>query len=106
MFLGCPGGLVDKESACNAVDLGSVPELGRSSGGGHGNPLQYSGLENPHGWRSLVGYSPWSHREPDPFERLSTAQHSTRTKAAFEPYQKGPYQVFLTADTAAKLRAI
>ena len=34
-----------KESACNARHLGSVPALGRSPGGGHGNPLQYSGLE-------------------------------------------------------------
>ena len=32
--------------------------LGRSLGRGHGNPLQYSCLENPHGQRSLVGYSP------------------------------------------------
>ena len=36
----------DKESACNAEDLGSTPGLGRSPGGGHGNPLQYSCLEN------------------------------------------------------------
>ena len=37
---------------------GSIPGLGRSSGGGHGNTLQYSCLENPHGQRSLGGYSP------------------------------------------------
>ena len=36
----------DKESACNAGDLGLIPGLGRSAGGGHGYPLQYSGLEN------------------------------------------------------------
>ena len=36
-----------KESACNVGDLGSMPGLGRSPGGGHGNPLQYSCLENP-----------------------------------------------------------
>ena len=35
------------ESACNAGDLGSVPGLGVSPGGGHGSPLQYSYLENP-----------------------------------------------------------
>ena len=35
-----------KESACNAGDLGSIPELGRSPGEGNGNPLQYSCLEN------------------------------------------------------------
>ena len=36
-------------------DVGSIPGSGRSPGGGHGYPLQYSGLENPHGQRSLVG---------------------------------------------------
>ena len=39
--MGFPGGSDDKESACNAGDLGSIPGLGRSPGGGHGNPLQY-----------------------------------------------------------------
>ena len=39
-------------------DVGSIPGLGRSHGGGHGNPLQYSCLENPHGERSLADYSP------------------------------------------------
>ena len=48
-----------KESACNAGNLVSIPGLGRSPGRGHGNPLQYSCLENSHGWRSLVGCSPW-----------------------------------------------
>ena len=42
-----PGGLVGKESACNAGDLGLIPGSGRSSGEGNGNPLQYSCLENP-----------------------------------------------------------
>ena len=44
----------------------------RSPGAGHGNPLQYSCLENPHGQRSLVGYSPWGHKELDMTEKLST----------------------------------
>ena len=39
--------------------------LGRSPGGGHGNPLQYSCLENPQGQRSLVGCSPWGSKESD-----------------------------------------
>ena len=41
------GGRVGKESACNTGDPGEIPGLGRSPGGGHGNPLQYSCLENP-----------------------------------------------------------
>ena len=44
---GFPGGSVSKESTCNAGDTGSVSGSGRSSGGGHGNPLQYYYLENP-----------------------------------------------------------
>ena len=47
MYLGFPGDSDGKESTCNAGDLGSIPGLGRSLGGGHGSPLQYSCLENP-----------------------------------------------------------
>ena len=45
-FPGLPGGSDSKESACNAGDLGAVPGLGRSPGGGNGNPRQRSCLEN------------------------------------------------------------
>ena len=38
-FLRCIGGLGSKETACNMRDVGSIPGLGRSLGGGHGNPL-------------------------------------------------------------------
>ena len=43
-----------KKSACNAVDLGSIPKSGRSPGEGNGNSLQYSSLENS--MDSLMGY--------------------------------------------------
>ena len=55
--MGFPGGSDRKESDCNAGDLGSISGLGTSPGGGHGNPVQYSCLENAHGQRNLVGYS-------------------------------------------------
>ena len=45
VFLGFPGGSDSKESACNAGDLGLITGLGRSPGGGHGNPFQCSCLE-------------------------------------------------------------
>ena len=54
VILGFPGSSDGKENACNAEDLDLIPELGRSPGRGHSNPLQYSCLENPHGQRSLV----------------------------------------------------
>ena len=44
--MGFPGGSDDRESACNAGDLGSIPGSGRSPGEGNDNPLQYSYLEN------------------------------------------------------------
>ena len=57
-----------KESECNEGDTGSIPRWGRSPGGGHGNPPQYSHLENPHGQRRLVGYSPEDHKVLDTTE--------------------------------------
>ena len=55
--MGSLGGSDSKGSSCNAGDLGSVPGLRRSPGGGNGNPLQYSCLENPMdvgAWRATV----------------------------------------------------
>ena len=55
--LGFPGGSDGRDSACSAEDLGSIPESIRSPGGGNGNPLQYSCLENPMdtvAWRATV----------------------------------------------------
>ena len=49
-------------------DMGLIPGLGRSPAGGHGNPLQDSCLENPHGQRSLGGYSPQGRTEFDTTE--------------------------------------
>ena len=72
VFLGFPGGSGGKVSVCNVGDLGSIPGLGISPGGGHDNPLQYSCLENPHRQQSLAGYSPWGRKESDMTEQLST----------------------------------
>ena len=47
LVLGFPGGSEGKESACNVGDLDLNPGSGKSPGEGNGNPLQYSGLENP-----------------------------------------------------------
>ena len=55
--MGFPGGSVVKNLPVSAGDLGSNPTLGRSPGGGNGNPLQYSCLENPtdRGWGTVHG---------------------------------------------------
>ena len=57
--------LVKNPPANDIKDAGSIPGLGRSPGEGHGNPLQYSCLENLDGQRSLAGYSPWGRKEQD-----------------------------------------
>ena len=63
--------VVVKNLPANAGDIrdaDSIPGWGRYPEGGHGNPLQYSCLESPHGQRSLAGYSPWDHAESDTTE--------------------------------------
>ena len=60
--------LVVKNLPANAGDLRDmdlIPGPERSPGRGHGNPLQYCHLKNPHGQRSLTGYSPWGVKELD-----------------------------------------
>ena len=58
-----------KESTCNVGDLGLIPRLGRSPGGGPGNPLQYFCLEKLHGERSLAGSSPWGCKQSGMMEQ-------------------------------------
>ena len=71
------GDSVGKESTCNTGDLGSMPGLGKSPGGGHGNPLQHSCLENPHEQRRLAGCSPWGCTELNTTKQVSIAQTYT-----------------------------
>ena len=79
-----PGGSDGKQFACNVGDLGLIPGLGRW----YGNPLQSSCLENRHGQRSLVGYSPWGHKESNTIEQLSKAQHKIE-KCKMKEYIEG-----------------
>ena len=79
VFLGFPGGSDGKESACSVGHLGSIRGLGRSLGGGHGNPDQYSCLDNPMdrgAWRAIVHEV----AESDMTEQLSTAQGNLETR--------------------------
>ena len=64
---GFPGGLDGKESTCNVGDLGSISGLGGSPGGGRGNPLGYSCLENP----------PWTEK-PGRLQSMGFAKSRTR----------------------------
>ena len=71
--------LVVKNLHANAKDIrdkGSIPGSGRSPEGGHGNPLQYSCLENPMDTRSLAGYNPQGHKELDTPEWLRMHAHT------------------------------
>ena len=62
---------LSKEYACSAGGVALTPGLGRSHLGEPGNPLKSSCLTNPHGQKSLVGYSPWGRKESDA-EQLNT----------------------------------
>ena len=74
--MGLPGGSDSKEPACSVQDLGSIPGLGRSPGGGGAwQPTPVFLPEGFHGQRSLAGYSPRGRRESDKTERLSTHTH-------------------------------
>ena len=73
--MGFAGGSDSKESACSAGDLGLTPGLGRSPGGGHGNPLQYSCLENPMDRGSCLA-TVHGITESDTTEQLNTAHHN------------------------------
>ena len=93
-FMGFPGGSDGKESAYNVGDLGLIPGSGRSPRGVHGNPLQYSCLENPYGQRSLVGYSPWGRKELDnDWETKHTHTHNgwEPVSAMFCSFEFGNY---------------
>ena len=78
---GFPGGAVVPNlptSAGAAGDEGSIPGAGRSPGEGNGNPFQYSCLDK-NGQRSLLGYSPWGHKESDMTEQCTHTHTHTHT---------------------------
>ena len=84
-----PGDL-EKNPYLIVGDLGLISGLGRSSGGGQGNPFQYSCLDNSPGQRSLVGYSPGGHKESDMTEPQSTYSlvsktHNPRPRTCMNP---------------------
>ena len=85
-ILGFPGGSDSKESTCNVGDLGSIPGSGRSLGGGHGNPLQYSGLENP-----------MNRGEPGRLQSMGSqrVRHDWVTKHTHQPIS--PYRIIPTS---------
>ena len=76
MVIGFPGGTVVKNPpvhAGDAGDVGLIPGLGRSPGGGNGNPLQYSCLKNPMDRGAWRGYSPWGRKESGATDHTCTA---------------------------------
>ena len=98
---GFPSGSDGKESTCNAGDPGSIPGSGRSPGGGSGNPLQYSCLENSMdrgAWWAIV------HEVADTTEQLTHTHTHTHTHPSklFQPLSPNSkpishFKIFLTA---------
>ena len=93
--MGFPGGSESKESTGNVGDLGSISGLGRFPGGGDGNRFRYSCLENPHGWRSLVSYSPWGLKESD------VTKHTDRSSLGLPGGTVGKQPPASTGDTGS-----
>ena len=60
-------------SVADAGDVGLIPGLGRSPGGGNGNPLQYSCQRISHEQRNLVSYRSWSHKESNMTEHSNVS---------------------------------
>ena len=82
MLLGFPHASDGKESACNAGDPGSIPELGRYPGEQNGYPLQYSCLENPvdrGAWQAAVL---GGNKESDMTEQLTLSKKEMLLKIA------------------------
>ena len=75
-------------NAGNIRDTGLIPGSGRfpGGGGGSGNPLQYSCLENPRRQRSLVGFSLWGHKESDTTEMTEHAYTHVCDQQPFPGY--------------------
>ena len=94
VFMGFSGGSDGKESTCKAGHLSSIPGLGWSLGGGHGNLLQYSCLENPHRQRSLAGYY-WVAQSRTGLKRRSTPAMSCINFKHWTSYMKLPQRPHL-----------
>ena len=99
-----PGGSSSKESTWNAGNLDLIPGMGKSPGGGYGNPLQDPCLENPHGQRSLAGSSPWSSKESDTTATKHTWADEFNVNIIFEKgWNRNAYKV-LTKYVPSSLR--
>ena len=94
-----PESSVGEEATHNSGDLSLIPGSGRSAGEGNGYPLQHSGLENPHGQGSPVGYSPRGHKG------LGTAEPQTLSPSMLLSSHKDLLSLPLTRQTASHLTA-
>ena len=95
------------QSARNVGDLGSIPRPGKSPGKGHGNLTPVFLPEESHGRRSLVGYSPWGHKESDMTEQLHFHFHSSghRTGKGQFSFQSQRKAMPKNAQTTAQLHS-
>ena len=83
IFLCCPCCTADKESACNAGDLGLIPGFGRSPGEGKGYLLQYSGLKNSMDCIVHGVAKSWTRLSDFHFQALAGDQYTDRKSSRF-----------------------
>ena len=103
--LGFSGGPESKESTCNAGDMGWIPALGRSPGGGQGNTVQYSLPGESHGQSSLVDYSPGCPKELDMTEWLTLALFWW-VGAVLRQYKVGQQETYLVQGGSKSKRGV
>ena len=87
---GFPGSSVCKEPACNAGnarEMGSIPRSGRSPGGGHSNPIQYSCLENPMDWGAWQATVHGITKRGTWMKQLSEAQPGAQTQMKWPSWE-------------------
>ena len=77
---GFPKDSVGKESACNARDMCSIPGLGRSPGEEHGNPLQYSCVENPLRLQELLSCKELDTHEANAYVHTYPSSHCEKSQ--------------------------
>ena len=95
-----------KKPACQCRRCGFEPWVGKAPGGGHGNPLQCSFLENLHGQRSLAGYSPWGHKALDMTEQLNNNKsfYNVHAYQSIKLYTLNIHSFYLSICTSIKLK--
>ena len=93
-YRGLPRWLTGKKPPANAEDLGLIPGWGRSPGGGNGKPPPVFWPGEPHGQRSLAGYSPWGHKSQTLLSKHTHQQEHLIPLSRIQSYSHSSFHQF------------